>query len=289
MISEHNSYTECITHTGNFYSGSIIQQCINEGLFITSKDNEETMPKRNHAFSPTALNNSEVEYTRTLDCFLCSFSLDHKGMFSFNASAKYGESLGCSGKISFASAKKESYSGFGTDFTDLNNVLIRNLNSKTLSFENFNNFSSLFFISSKANCGENNLTPILGNRQTSLKLSDLLISEANMMLASTTKESSIYTTPCLLATASLTSSASSLACFSVNLLFNNILLANENSTSCMNLFNTSFTADLNSDSSLSGTSTFITSSAILYSPNSYKENVYLNVAELKNCPRKCKY
>ena len=209
---------------------------------------------------------SSVDITLTFDCLLSNFSFDHKGVFSFNERAKYGASFGCDEKIDLASDKKDLYSISGTTLTFLNNLFIKNLNSDELSFEYFNSFSSLLFISSYTNCGEYRVMPISGNKKTNLKLSNCLINEANMIFASITKELNIYNTPCLLATANFTSLASSLAWRSVNLLLDKILLANENSRSETNLFTTFFKASLNSTSNLSGTSTLTITSAIFISP-----------------------
>src|SRR3989338_8563101 len=96
MTFESVSDIECVKHAGSFCRDNLIQQCINDGLFV---------------HSPISFNNSEVEYTFTFDCDFRALSSDHIGQFSFKANAKYSTSFE-SGEISSASFKKSLNSSF---------------------------------------------------------------------------------------------------------------------------------------------------------------------------------
>src|SRR3989338_9760296 len=72
---------------------------------------------------------SSVLNTLTLDCFLCSLSLDHNGQSNFNAKAKKSTSLRCLGNNDLASFMNLTYSGSFTNSTKIESDFISSLNS----------------------------------------------------------------------------------------------------------------------------------------------------------------
>lgn len=246
------------------------------------KNNEKAiviaLPKLD--YKPNSFIKSEVEKTLTLPCFLCRFSSDHKtNSLDDSVNAKYGASLECSGNISIASCKNSEYSEYGTISIFLNNSFIKNSSSVFVSPEYLNNLSSRFQISCSINSGEYSLIPAFDNFLINLNMNPLLINAWNVMLASTTSiilENQDM--PCLLAIAVLTSSDNLNACFFVNLLFDRIPSAKENSTSSTNSFTTLLKAFSNSYFSPGEISTFTITSATFVSPSYYNENDYLKLS-----------
>src|SRR3989338_9116943 len=79
MTFEPDSDIEHMPHTDYPNGSNIIDQSINEGLFIAQKDNIKDTNQQTHFSSPTSFNSSEVEYTLTFDCLFNLFSSDHNG------------------------------------------------------------------------------------------------------------------------------------------------------------------------------------------------------------------
>src|SRR3989338_51481 len=276
MTIESYSDTECLKQGDCFGADDFISQSINESLFIAQKDNIKDTNQQPHFFNPTSLSNSEVEYTLTFDCFLNDISLDQIGQFSCSANAKYGTSFICGAKF-LASNRNETYSDSAIILKLDNKNSITKFNSFCDNLEYFNSFSLFLSISSIKYWGEYSWIPLFNIENNKSNINPLLIKAEKNMFVSTTNI--IYNNPCLLAMPNLTSSASFAACFSVIWLLDNISLATENLSLSTNSLMTLSKALLNLFSSCSGTSTFITTSAISSSPYYFNENSYLNLTE----------
>ncbi len=224
-----------------------------------------------------------VENVLTLDCSSNLFSLDQIEMPSLRASAKYGVSFRCSGNNFSASGRNFSYSDLGTIFMTSHKSIKEVTNSSSFISQN----SQILSLSDKSSfnkkSGANNLIPLLYNDLKKLLVNDSDLKKENKIAASITSSIFEFQSPCLLATLSFNSSANSLACSSVSLLFFNILSTTLNNNNAL-IF--SSTASLN-NACASGVSSsspailailsgiFILNSSI----NKNNDNNYLKLSE----------
>src|SRR3989338_8117704 len=223
---------------------------------------------------------SDGDKILTFVCSLSPLSPESIGQLSFNAKAKYGESLKFN-SIASGILSKNSDEGIM-----LISLLMNERVSSNSSFVNLvcdNNLFTLLSNSENRNSGAINSktakTLLASNTSNGLPL---LTKAENTAFTSTTNNIAYlpFSNPLyFLANDKFTSSANSLACSSVNLDLDTILLSLANSSnSSFSLFSTAncqFIPDADSSSfSSSGISTF--NSAILTSPKKNSENAYLS-------------
>ena len=233
-------------------------------------------------------NASDGDKTLTPVCFLSPLSPESMGQPSFNAKAKYGESLKCGANF-FALGKNCKNSSAGINVSSSIRNWYASSNSCSDNLVSLNIFALCFLTSSSKNSGAKspNLFEIEFNTNTEKEM-PLFIKEEITTLASTTNLSGMLyllenNLSYFLAKDSLTSFANSAACSSVNFDFETISLNLTSleslsfNISLINIDNSSLGITLNSDSSSQGIST--TNFGILTTCNNANENTYLNVCD----------
>jgi len=154
---------------------------------IELEDGSELLVSEKHnVYSSSEIidTSSLVLKTLTLSCLFNNFSSDHKTQLNFNASAKYGESLVCSGNNLQASDTNSLNSSSG-----INLILLSNINSNLLNSSDvlcvFDRTSSLLLANS-INSSSGAMSCNLLETNISSESLVPLISKENNSLASTT-------------------------------------------------------------------------------------------------------
>ena len=238
------------------------------------------------------LNASEGVITLSGNAFFNPLSPENIGQLKARDKATYGASLSC-GANCLASGKNCRNSPTEIKIISSIKNSYASSNSCSDNLVNLSAFDLCFLTSSSKNSGatNSNLFNIAFNEKTEAG-TPLIIREEITTFASTTNFSGIIhplllesNLSYLLANDSLTSSASSWACSSLNFDLDTIFLnlTTFKSLSFNTLFtsmdNSSFGIALNSDSNSSGI--LIINSDILQSPSSNNENNYLKVSDAK--------
>ena len=236
---------------------------------------------------------SSVDKVSTSDCSLNLFSLDQIAQSEDNANAKYGISLVCSGNSFKALDSNFLNSDLGTTSSISDNSEKDTINSRPPMPQDLQIFCFNKYNSSNPKSGTINFAPL-----RYIDLSRFLVKDSGLKNENNTDASTTINLICaapyegmpyLLARLSRYSSTSSEKLSSESLLFFNILSTALNNSNTLSL---SSTASLNnafvegflssspiSSLNLSAISTF--NSAILLSPEQYKESGYLKLSNPK--------